>query len=296
MFVKIKANQKQLSHEAKEELASIIAALEPPAGPRTEAEEANLDKKRRHLAAESQTAAEEYRLKSYRKYRCGDCQEVCLRNRENFFKDSREPDGLGRLCISCERERRRLYLERPGVRDAIKTRVRKRRQTTEGRQKARELLFRYLSRSENRIVSALRGRLRAVFNHKSKGFKSGSVRAFVGCSKKQLLNHIESLWPTDGSMTWENYGRKTGITTWHIDHIVPYAYFKKDFASQDLAVIKRITTIVNHYTNLCPLWGAENLQKSGTLPKWVLFNGKRMTSDLHEKVYGRAYRIYADDD
>lgn len=294
--MKTKANERQLSHEAKEELAAIITALKPPAAPRTDDEKNKLEKIKKQLTAESQIAAEEYRLKSYKKYRCGQCKEVYLRNRENFFKDSNESDGLGKLCIFCERKRRRHYLERPGVREAIRSRKRKRSQTPEGRQKTRAQLFRYRTKRENRIVSALRGRLRAVFNQKSKGFKSGSVRAFVGCSKKQLLNHIESLWPADGSMTWGNYGNKTGQVTWHIDHIVPYAYFKKVFASPELAVIKRISTIVNHYTNLCPLWGAENLRKSGTLPKWVMFNGKRMTSDLHEKVYGRDYRIYVDDD
>lgn len=295
-YVKDGMNQKQLSQEAKEELASIIASLEPPAEPKTKAEKISLNKKLNELAVDSQIAAQEYRLNSYKKYRCGDCKEVYLRNRENFFKDIGESDGLGIRCISCERERRRLYLNRPGVRDARATKARERLRTPEGRHKSREQRRRYLSRSENRIVFSLRGRLRAIFYYKAKGFKSGSIRSFVGCSKKDLFRHIESLWPPDGSMSWENYGRKAGKITWHIDHIVPYAYFKKDFTSKDLAEVKRVSAIVNHYTNLCPLWGAENLQKSDTLPKWVLFNGKRMTSDLHEKVYGKDYQIHADDD
>jgi len=288
--------QKPLSQEAKEELALIMASLEAPEVPKTKTEKTRLNKRLRELAVNSQIAAQEYRLNSYKKYRCGDCKEVYLRNRENFFKDIGEPDGLGSRCITCERKRRQAYLDRPGVHDAIKHKARERNKTPEGRKRSLEYSRRYLSIPENRLIGNIRKRLNTLFSHKTKGFKSGSCRDFVGCSKKDLFKHIESLWPKDGSMTWENYGRITNKMTWHIDHIVPYAYFKKDFKSQDLKEIKRLSTIVNHYTNLCPLWGPENLQKSDTLPKWVLFNGKRMTSDLHEKVYGKDYKIHSDDD
>jgi len=87
-------------------------------------------------------------------------------------------------------------------------------------------------------------------------------------------------------MSWENHGQKKGKLTWHIDHIVPYAHFKEDFDSKDPARIKAAAALVNHYTNLFPLWGPENLKKKDTRPAWVLVMGKKMSSDLHEKAYG----------
>lgn len=278
-----------------EELSLIIKSLELPPEPRTKEEKARHNKWLKRLAADSHAEAEAYRLNSYKKCRCPSCGEVFLRNKENFFKDLKEPDGLCKRCISCERAKRRAYLERPGVLEGIRAKARERSKTPEARQRARAWSRRYLSKTENRIVFNLRCRLRAFFDFKRKGFSSGSVRGVVGCSRKDLVSHIESLWPMDGSMNWENYGKKAGRLTWHIDHIVPYAYFKKDFASKDLETIKRVSKIVNHFTNLQPLWGPENLKKNDTMPKWVLFNGTRMTSDLHEKVYGRDYRIDCDD-
>ena len=51
---------------------------------------------------------------------------------------------------------------------------------------------------------------------------------------------------TDG-MTWENYGK------WHVDHIKPCSSF--DLAQRDQQLI------CFHYTNLQPLWSADNARK-----------------------------------
>jgi len=48
-------------------------------------------------------------------------------------------------------------------------------------------------------------------------------------------------------MTWENYG------DWHIDHIKPFAKF-------DLTIITNVEMLC-HYTNLQPLWAADNFAK-----------------------------------
>ena len=52
---------------------------------------------------------------------------------------------------------------------------------------------------------------------------------------------------TDG-MTWENRGN------WHIDHIRPCASFDLTDPEQQKQCF--------HYTNLQPLWAADNLAKS----------------------------------
>jgi hypothetical protein len=67
----------------------------------------------------------------------------------------------------------------------------------------------------------------------------------IGCSPAELKLHIESNF-VDG-MSWDNYG----FRGWHIDHIVPLSSAK----TKDEAVS------LNHYTNLQPLWGVDNMKK-----------------------------------
>ena len=47
-------------------------------------------------------------------------------------------------------------------------------------------------------------------------------------------------------MTWGNYGQ------WHVDHIKPIS-----LARNEQEIIE-----LNHYTNLQPLWGVDNIKKS----------------------------------
>jgi hypothetical protein len=75
--------------------------------------------------------------------------------------------------------------------------------------------------------------------------KTGKTMELVGCSKDDLLVHLESKF-TEG-MTWENYGK------WHIDHIRPCASFNLEDREEQ----KRCF----HWTNLQPLWAQYNIRK-----------------------------------
>lgn len=66
----------------------------------------------------------------------------------------------------------------------------------------------------------------------------------LGCTWEEAKAHIESLWQE--GMTWENHG----LRGWHIDHIRPVSSFNQDE-----------TDVINHYTNLQPLWWYDNLSK-----------------------------------
>lgn len=73
--------------------------------------------------------------------------------------------------------------------------------------------------------------------------KTESTIDMLGYSSDELKKHLESLF--EDGMSWDNYGE------WHIDHIIPVAYFDPDTE----------VSIVNSLDNLQPLWAEENLSK-----------------------------------
>ena len=79
--------------------------------------------------------------------------------------------------------------------------------------------------------------------------KVQSTLELLGCSVDELNAHLEDLF--EEGMTWDNYGE------WHIDHIRPCASFDLTDPDQQKQCF--------HYTNLQPLWAADNFAKSD---KW----------------------------
>lgn len=97
---------------------------------------------------------------------------------------------------------------------------------------------------------ALKVKMRSVIKKAfdRNGYKKRSKsQSIIGCSFEELKIHLESQFQS--GMTWENRSE------WHIDHIIPLATAKTE---ED--VIR-----LNHYTNLQPLWAADNLRKSDKL-------------------------------
>ena len=83
---------------------------------------------------------------------------------------------------------------------------------------------------------------------REKGFSKESKTAkTLGCSWKQFTKHIESQF-TDG-MSWDNKSE------WHLDHVVPLS------CATTIEGLEKLS----HYTNIRPLWAAENLRKSDNL-------------------------------
>jgi hypothetical protein len=78
--------------------------------------------------------------------------------------------------------------------------------------------------------------------------KNNSTMELTGCSKEELIQHLESQF-SEG-MTWENWS----LNGWHIDHIRPIS----SFDLSDPAQVKECF----HYSNLQPLWAIDNLKKS----------------------------------
>jgi hypothetical protein len=104
------------------------------------------------------------------------------------------------------------------------------------------------STPEGRLLKRLRQHLnnlcrRGVITKKSKTLE------LLGCEIKDFRAHIESLF-TPG-MGWSNFG------LWHLDHIKPCSSFNLHDEAQQRACF--------HFSNLQPLWAADNLRKSNKI-------------------------------
>jgi len=93
------------------------------------------------------------------------------------------------------------------------------------------------------LVHRLRSRMRRALQGKS---KAAHTTELLGCTLEEFRAHIESLFQE--GMTFENRSE------WHIDHIRPCSSFDLLDPDQQRECF--------HYTNLRPLWAAENLEKS----------------------------------
>lgn len=86
--------------------------------------------------------------------------------------------------------------------------------------------------------------------------KTRASMELIGCSAAELRRHIESQF-RDG-MSWENHGNGEG--KWNLDHIIACANF--DFS------IEAEQNKCFHYSNLQPLWWADNMRK-GARMDWL---------------------------
>jgi hypothetical protein len=101
-----------------------------------------------------------------------------------------------------------------------------------------------------RLLGNLRRRLNLALRNAS-ATKDSTTLAMVGCSIADLMQWLESKFQP--GMSWSNYGPKG----WHVDHKVPCAKFDLTKPEQRAACF--------HYTNLQPLWSADNQRKKDKL-------------------------------
>ncbi len=97
---------------------------------------------------------------------------------------------------------------------------------------------------EFKLLKTLRSRLGNAINRQN-SHKNNTTIKLLGCSVSFLKGYLEAKFKE--GMTWENHGE------WHIDHIKPCSSFNLlDEEEQQKCF---------HYTNLQPLWAADNLSK-----------------------------------
>jgi hypothetical protein len=90
------------------------------------------------------------------------------------------------------------------------------------------------------------GLVRAATKH------SSTISSTLGCSYSEYRQHLEQNFLP--GMSWDNR------QDFHIDHIVP----------ESLALTREEVKLLNHHTNLRPLWIQDNLDKSNTITDEVL--------------------------
>ena len=112
----------------------------------------------------------------------------------------------------------------------------------------REYVRQAKKRPKNRMIKGLRKRVAKII--KERGIVQSSGRSLskgIGCSRQELLDHIESQF--EKGMSWENYGIDEGC--WSIDHIKPFFMCKTE-----KEIIEN-----NHWSNLRPMWHIDNITR-----------------------------------
>ena len=116
---------------------------------------------------------------------------------------------------------------------------------------------------------ALKCRLRERVSKslKSKGFHKNTKTALtLGCTYEDLKAYTEARLPL--GMTWATF-----LSDGHLDHIVPL----------DAAVTEEDVYALNHFSNLRPMWGLDNISKSAELPE---------EHELPDNLHPKAREIY----
>lgn len=175
---------------------------------------------------------------------CSRCLESKPADLRHFSADNQTKVGLRSMCRVCasamSREWYAKRVGRPvverglygsGLRAAYA-------EPDRSRGKAKSRAFKTSGRG--RELRSLRKPLEGLMRT---GLKSRRKLAWLGCSPAELRSHLEAQFQP--GMSWENRSE------WHVDHIRPVCAFDPSDPADVLAV--------NHFTNLRPLWPAENI-------------------------------------
>ena len=205
----------------------------------------------------------------------------CQREKEliQFKPDSRLKSGYGSQCLDCHKVYSIQYnvkhnrsLKQAKKRNYLENRERylaqKKQYRLDNSQKLKIKASAYYESNKDKIIKRvscwqknrrasdpqfriarnLRKRVWEALRSQSAIKKDKTIK-LVGCSVKQLMCHLESLFEIN--MSWSNYG------DWHVDH-------KKPCSSYDLTNPQPQQDCF-HYTNLQPLWARDNLSKNNSL-------------------------------
>jgi hypothetical protein len=154
------------------------------------------------------------------------------RNKENYIANQEERKEIQRKYNSANKDKRKEYNQLPKNKERINEYSKQRYKSSPEKHMAKNL------------SCSIAMRLKEIGSKKDQ-----KTLDIVGLgSWEDFKKHIESQF-TEG-MNWNNYGNKVK-TDWSIDHIMPIS----------LAITLEDVKILNHYTNLRPMWHLDNIKK-----------------------------------
>ena len=192
------------------------------------------------------------------------CKQCCIEYKKQYNLDNKSKikewnDSYKELNNDKIKESGKLYRENNKELIAAK----KRQYRQENKEKLKERDKKYFQSYKHTANEKMKEKLNSDPLFKLKhNIRSSILKAFVrngfsknstntttilGCTFEELSSHLESQF-LEG-MSWDNRGE------WHIDHIVP-----STFGQTEEEII-----LLNHYSNLRPLWAADNISKFNKL-------------------------------
>lgn len=175
-----------------------------------------------------------------RNYRASNIEIVRVRNREclnRLYRENRD------LILARNARYRSAWTEDQKARE--RERKRKRYAQDPVAYKNRIKKWRESKGPIYRVILSARTRIRQALMEG----KTEKTLKYIGCSVNELRAHLEGQFK-DG-MSWDNYG----VHGWHVDHIKPIC---------SASTNEELITLL-HWSNLQPLWSAENWSKGGRI-------------------------------
>lgn len=196
---------------------------------------------------EKKPFAEYYKDKSIRDGHTTRCK-VCLQHLKKKYRqdniDKVRANARQYYKNNADRLRANMRKYRANNIDKLRVQQRKRQKRSEAKDRRnKQRKERWKSDVKYRLTGTLRTRLRKALKRNT---KSVSTLALLGCSVEQLKRHLEKQFQP--GMSWDKRHE------WHIDHIVPCNSFDLTDPIQQQQCF--------HYSNLQPLWKAENISKN----------------------------------
>lgn len=175
-------------------------------------------------------------MREYKKNNSQKIKDYYVNNQEKYqqYRDSKKDltKSYMKDYYLNNLENRKKYLEETkDIRNS-------KRNVSEKKRRNDDLLFKLKIYLRNRVGFYLK---KNSYSRKNTTFE------IVGCTPQELKLHLEEKF-TDG-MSWNNQGE------WHIDHKIPLSSANTEEELYKLC----------HFTNLQPMWAAENLKKGSKI-------------------------------
>jgi len=178
------------------------------------------------------------RKKANKEWRNKNKAKIKKKNKEKWIKFKSNPENLKKRKAWYSKNRDLILQQKKDYYKINKELILKTHKKYERKKLKIDPLFRFQKNIRRRVLAAFKN-----------SYKIGTTKNLIGCSWEELRNHLEKQF--EQGMNWQNYGK------WHIDHIIPLSLF-------DLSKEEEVKKAI-HFSNLQPLWAADNLSKGNRI-------------------------------